>query len=208
MDLIILEQEAKAKPKPSALAELSDKMVFGTGNVDAKLIIVGEAPGEEEDKQGLPFVGRAGQLLDRILESVDLHRNDIYITNIVKYRPPGNRNPTNAEIAASDWLILEQIKIIRPQIIATLGNISTQYFINTKEGITKTRGKWFDWHSNIRILPLFHPAYLLRNPSKTRGAPKWLMWEDMKMLKAELDLLGPKPAKVVIDSAQQESLFS
>ena len=207
MDLMILEQEAKAKPKPPALTELSDKMVFGDGNADSKLMIVGEAPGQEEDKLGLPFVGRAGQLLDKILESVDLHRNDIYITNIVKHRPPNNRNPTPAEIAASDWLLIEQIKIIRPQIIATLGNISTQYFINTKDGITKTRGKWFDWHSDIRILPLFHPAYLLRNPTKAQGGPKWLMWEDMKILKAELDKLGPKPNKIVIDAAKQESLF-
>ncbi len=207
MDLIILEQEAKAKPKPPALAELSDNMVFGDGSADSKLMIVGEAPGEEEDKQGLPFVGRAGQLLDKILETVDLHRSDVYITNIVKHRPPNNRNPTPAEIAASDWLLIEQIKVIRPQIIATLGNVPTQYFIKTKDGITKTRGKWFDWHGGIRILPLFHPAYLLRNPTKARGGPKWLMWEDMKILKGELDKLGPKPAKVVIDSAKQEGLF-
>ena len=205
MDLAQLETEAKTS-KPPALEGLSDNLVFGEGDPDANLIIVGEAPGEDEDLQGRPFVGRSGQLLDRILESVGLHRDDIYITNIVKYRPPGNRNPKPDEIAASEPLLIEQIKLIRPQIIATLGNVPTQYFAGTKEGITKTRGNWFEWNG-IRVMPLFHPAYLLRNPSRERNSPKWLMWEDMKKLKETLDELGPKPANVVIDNAKQEGLF-
>ena len=200
-----LEQQARTQ-KPPALSDLSDNLVFGEGNPDANLMIVGEAPGEDEDQSGRPFVGRAGQLLDRILESVDLHRDDIYITNMVKYRPPGNRNPKPEEILVSDPLLVEQIKIIRPQIIATLGNVPTQHFLGTKEGITKTRGEWFDWHG-IRVFPLFHPAYLLRNPSREKGSPKWLMWQDMKTLKETLDALGPKPGTLVIDNAKQDGLF-
>lgn len=206
MTLEQLEQAAKAQ-KPGGLEALSDNLVFGEGNPDAQLMLVGEAPGEDEDLSGRPFVGRAGQLLDKILETVGLHRDDIYITNIVKYRPPGNRNPTPQETSASEPLLLEQIKLIRPQVIGTLGNVPTQYFLGTKEGITKTHGHWYDWHG-IRIFPLYHPAYLLRNPSREKGSPKWQMWQDMKDLKATLDELGPKTANnVVIDSAQQDGLF-
>ncbi len=206
MTLAELEARAERAGKPPALSELSDNLVFGEGNPDAKLMLIGEAPGEEEDLSGRPFVGRAGQLLDRILESVTIRRDDIYITNIVKYRPPGNRNPKPEEIAASEPLLLEQIKLIRPQIIGTLGNIATQYFLQTKDGITRTRGNWFEWHG-IKLMPLYHPAYLLRNPSRQRGSPKWLMWQDMQKLKAELDALGPKPSALVIDNARQGALF-
>jgi len=206
-DLQALEAKARALPKDPALADLSNVMVFGEGNPDAALMIVGEAPGEEEDRTGRPFVGRSGQLLDKILESVHIEREDIYISNIVKYRPPNNRNPTPEEVAASEWLILEQIKLVRPQIIGTLGNVPTQYFLNTKEGITKTRGKFAEWRSGIRVLPLFHPSYLLRNPSREENSPKWLMWQDMKMLKSELEALGPKAVRVVVDNAAQLRLF-
>ena len=207
MTLLELEQQAKDTARPGALSELATNLVFGEGNPDADLVIIGEAPGEDEDAQGRPFVGRAGQLLDRILESGHIEREDVYITNILKYRPPNNRNPKPDEILASEPLLLEQLKLIRPQIIATLGNFPTQYFAGTKEGITKTRGRWFEWH-NIRIFPMFHPAYLLRNPSREKGSPKWLMWEDVRTLKSELEALGPKPANsLVVDSAQQDGLF-
>ena len=207
MTLLELEQHAKDTPRPGALSDLATNLVFGEGNPDADLVIIGEAPGEDEDAQGRPFVGRAGGLLDRILESGHIEREDIYITNILKYRPPNNRNPKPDEILASEPLLLEQLKLIRPQIIATLGNFPTQYFAGAKDGITKTRGRWFEWH-NIRIFPMFHPAYLLRNPSREKGSPKWLMWEDIRTLKSELDALGPKPANsLVIDSAQQDGLF-
>lgn len=207
MTLLDLEQQARAAPKPSALSDTANNLVFGEGNPDANLVIIGEAPGEDEDTQGRPFVGRAGQLLDRILESARIEREDIYITNILKYRPPNNRNPKPEEILASEPLLLEQLRLIRPQIIATLGNIPTQYLAGTKDGITKTRGTWFDWHG-VRVFPMFHPAYLLRNPSREKGSPKWLMWEDVRTLKTALDALGPKPATTfVVDSAQQDSLF-
>lgn len=206
-ELDSLLEKALGMARAPELSDLSETMVFGEGNPDAQLIIVGEGPGEAEDQSGRPFVGRAGQLLDKILESVNIHRDDIYITNIVKYRPPGNRNPSQKEIEASDWLILEQIKLIGPQMIATLGNVPTQYFLKSKEGITKTHGQWYEWQSGIRLMPLYHPAYLLRNPSRSEGSPKWQMWEDMKKLKAELDALGPKTTKVSIDTSQQDRLF-
>ena len=205
MTLADLEQQAAAS-KPAGLENLSDNLVFGEGDPDANLMIVGEAPGEDEDAQGRPFVGRSGQLLDRILDSVGIHRDDIYVTNIVKYRPPGNRNPTQPESAASEPLLLEQIKLIRPQVIATLGNVPTQYFLGTKEGITKTHGNWFEWHG-LKVFPLYHPAYLLRNPSREKGSPKWQMWQDMQELKKALDELGEKEGNLVIDTAQQEGLF-
>ncbi len=196
-----------ARQKPEGLEGLSDTLVFGEGNPNADLMLIGEAPGEDEDLSGRPFVGRAGQLLDKILESVALERDDIYITNIVKYRPPGNRNPTPQETLASEPLLIEQIKLIRPQIIGTLGNVPTQYFLGTKDGITKTHGKWFEWHG-VKVFPLFHPAYLLRNPSREKNSPKWEMWQDMKELKGVLDTLGPKAGNnVVIDTAQQKGLF-
>ncbi len=207
MTLQELEQQTLTALKLEGLEDLSDNLVFGEGNSDAKLMIVGEAPGEDEDLSGRPFVGRAGQLLDKILESVAMNRDDIYITNMVKYRPPNNRNPTPQETLVSEPLLLEQIKLIRPQVIATLGNVPTQYFLKTKDGITKTHGQWFEWH-DMKVFPLFHPAYLLRNPSRERGSPKWQMWEDMKELKKVLDALGPKPTgQLIIDRTEQSGLF-
>lgn len=206
MTLDELQRWAQAN-RPAALTELNDNLVFGEGDPDPQLVFIGEAPGEDEDLQGRPFVGRAGQLLDQILAAVSIRRDEVYITNMVKYRPPGNRNPKPEEVAASEPLLLRQLELLRPQIIATLGNVPTQYFLKTTEGITKTRGKWFEWHG-VRILPLFHPAYLLRNPSREHGSPKWLMWQDMKLLKEALDRLGPKStAAVVIDTAHQDRLF-
>lgn len=206
MTLDELEVLTESSAKPLGLEELSDNLVFGEGNPDANLMIVGEGPGEDEDLSGRPFVGRAGQLLDKILDSVKINRDDIYISNIVKYRPPNNRNPNLHEVKASEPLLLEQIKLIRPQIIATLGNVPTQYFIETTDGITRTHGNWYDWHG-MKIFPLFHPAYLLRNPSREKNSPKWQMWQDMKVLKQALDELGPKEGQIIIDTARQDALF-
>jgi uracil-DNA glycosylase len=206
MTLAELEARVAEAPKPPELAELSEHLVFGEGDPRADLVLIGEAPGEDEDLSGRPFVGRAGQLLDKILESVEISRDDVYITNIVKYRPPDNRTPKPEEIAASIPLLMEQIRILRPQVIAALGNTPSQYFLNTKEGITKTRGRWHVWNE-IKVMPVFHPAYLLRNPKRERGSPKWLTWQDMKEIKAELGRLGPKPAGIVIDNSEQETLF-
>jgi uracil-DNA glycosylase family 4 len=202
----LADLEKRAAVKSPALAELSDNLVFGEGNPDAQLMLIGEAPGEDEDLSGRPFVGRAGQLLDRILASVDVDRDEIYITNIVKFRPPGNRNPKPEEVTASVPLLIEQIRLIRPQIIATLGNVPTQHFLASREGISRCRGTWREWHG-IRIFPLYHPAYLLRNQSREQGSPKWQMWEDMKTLRAALDALGPKSPVVALDTARQGALF-
>lgn len=204
--MTLSDLESIAAAKNPALAELSDNLVFGEGNPDAKLVFVGEAPGEEEDLSGRPFVGRAGQLLDRILASVDLDRDDIYITNIVKFRPPGNRNPRPEEVAASESLLVEQLRLIRPQIIASLGNVATQHFLGSREGISKCRGSWREWNG-IRLFPLYHPAYLLRNPSREHGSPKWHMWEDMKTLRVAMDALGPKSPLLALDTARQGELF-
>jgi uracil-DNA glycosylase family 4 len=196
----------RAAERPPALAELSENLVFGDGDPDAQLMIVGEAPGEEEDQSGLPFVGRAGQLLDKILASVEIDRGDAYITNMVKYRPPANRNPSREEIEASVPILLEQIRLVRPQILVTLGNVPTQWFLKSQDGITKLRGVWHDWQG-MKLLPLYHPAYLLRNASREAGSPKWHTWQDVRMLKAALDSLGPKPLTLVIDTAAPQPLF-
>lgn len=198
---------AQAAVKSVALAALSDRLVFGEGNPNADLMIVGEAPGEDEDATGSPFVGRAGQLLDKILAAADIDRRSVWITNMVKFRPPGNRNPTPEEIAACAPVLLEEIRLIRPRIIATLGNVPTQWFLNTKEGITRLRGQWGSWHG-VRLMPLYHPAYLLRNPSRESGSPKWQTWQDVKALKAALVALPPKPPGVmVIDTTAATPLF-
>ncbi len=204
--MTLADLEAQAAHKAPALAELSDRLVFGDGDPDADLMIVGEAPGEEEDLSGRPFVGRAGQLLDRVLASVDIDRADAYVTNMVKFRPPGNRNPRPEEIAASVPLLLEQIRCVRPQVIVTLGNVPTQWFLDNREGITRMRGRWGDWHG-VRVLPMYHPAYLLRNPSREVGSPKWQTWQDVKALKAVLLGLGPKQGALVIDTAAATPLF-
>lgn len=204
--MTLQELERQATRRPDALHDLSSNLVFGEGDPDARLMLIGEAPGEDEDRAGRPFVGRAGQLLDRVLASVDLDRDALYITNMLKFRPPGNRNPRPEEIQASEPLLLTQIRLIRPQIIATLGNVPTQYFLGSKEGITRTHGRWFDW-KGIRVFPLYHPAYLLRNPSRERGGPKWQTWQDMQELVRVLGTLPPKGASLHIDTAHQEGLF-
>lgn len=204
--MTLTELERRAAERPPALADLSDRLVFGEGDPDADLVVVGEAPGEEEDATGRPFVGRAGQLLDKVLASVELHRDDVYITNMVKFRPPGNRNPKPEEIDASVPVLLEQLRLIRPQVIVTLGNVPTQWFLGTKEGITRLRGRWADWHG-VKVLPMYHPAYLLRNPTREAGGPKWLTWQDVRALRATLDALGPKQGSLVIDAAVATPLF-
>jgi uracil-DNA glycosylase len=202
----LAELERLAASKPPALADLSNHLVFGEGDPDADLMIVGEAPGEDEDLSGRPFVGRAGQLLDKVLASVDIDRGDVYVTNLVKFRPPANRNPRPEEVAASAPLLLDQIKLVRPQVIVPLGNVPTQWFLDTRDGITKLRGRWADWHG-VRVLPMYHPAYLLRNPSREVGGAKWLTWQDMRMLKAVLADLGPKAGALVVDTAAPTPLF-
>ena len=151
-------------------------IVFGEGNEDARLMLIGEAPGHEEDLQGRPFVGAAGHLLDNMLKAINLSRREVYIANIVKCRPPQNRKPERDEIEACKPFLLKQIDIIKPSIICTLGSIATQTLLETKTPITKLRGHIYDF-SGIKLIPTFHPAYLLRNPYQKKGA-----WEDLKLI--------------------------
>lgn len=182
------------------LAETRRTVVFGNGDPDARLMVVGEGPGEDEDRSGLPFVGRAGKLLDQILEAAGIPRASVFVANMVKCRPPGNRNPQPDEIAACDHWLLDQIRLVRPQVIVTLGNVPTQYLLRTKLGITRTRGVWGELDCGgrpIKVMPLFHPAYLLRNPVRTRGGPKALTWDDIREVKRALDALPVKsPARL------------
>ncbi len=160
------------------LSETRKNIVFGEGNPSSKLMFIGEAPGAEEDNTGRPFVGRAGQLLTKIIESINLKRDDVYIANIIKCRPPQNRNPYEEEIKQCSPFLKEQIKIIRPKIICTLGKFSTEFIIGTdKETISIVRGKEFNY-DGITVIPTYHPSYLLRNPDAKRET-----WEDMKKIR-------------------------
>lgn len=160
--------------------------VFGEGPARAELMFVGEAPGAEEDKQGRPFVGRAGQLLTKIIESIGLKRENVFITNILKCRPPENRNPLPSEIAACSPCLIKQIELIKPRIICALGKFAAQTLLNTEVPIGKLRGQFFDYRG-IRLMPTYHPAYLLRNPND-----KKYVWEDMQKVARELGLEIPK----------------
>lgn len=162
--------------------------VIGRGNVNASIMLVGEGPGQTEDETGLPFVGKSGQLLDKILASVGLVETDVFICNIVKCRPPDNRNPSNAEADACMGYLLEQIRLVDPKIILLTGAIAMRNLLGIKQGITKVRGEWVEKAGRL-YMPIFHPAYLLRNQSREKGSPKWLMWQDIQTVKAKLDEL-------------------
>ena len=151
-------------------------LVFGEGNKKAKLMIIGEGPGYEEDVQGRPFVGKAGQLLTKILQSIHLQREEVYITNIIKCRPPQNRNPELEEIHNCYPFLLKQIQAIQPQIICALGTFSAQTLLKTDAKITTLRGRFHEF-AGIKVFPTYHPAYLLRNPERKRE-----VWEDMKQI--------------------------
>ncbi len=155
-------------------------VVFGSGNPHASLMFVGEAPGHDEDIQGLPFVGRAGQLLTKIIEAMGLKREDVYIANILKCRPPNNRAPQPAEILACRENVRRQIGMIRPKVICTLGKFASQTLLKTETPISALRGNFYEYEG-IKVMPTFHPAYLLRNPDD-----KKLVWGDMKKIKKEL----------------------
>ncbi|MBI4445196.1 MAG: uracil-DNA glycosylase [Acidobacteria bacterium] len=159
-------------------------IVFGEGNPKAELMFVGEAPGADEDAQGLPFVGRAGQLLTRIIEAIDLKREQVYIANVLKCRPPNNRDPAPDEIEMCRPFLLKQIESIGPKIIVALGKHAAQTLLGTPRPISSLRGK-FTPFGNQLLLPTFHPSYLLRNPSAKRE-----VWEDMKKVRDKLKELG------------------
>ncbi|NLJ49349.1 MAG: uracil-DNA glycosylase [Candidatus Atribacteria bacterium] len=171
------------------LASNRTHTVFGEGNPDAILMFIGEGPGEEEDRTGRPFVGRAGKLLTQILQSVKITREEVFIANMVKCRPPGNRNPESQEIDACFPYLEAQIAIINPTFLITLGSVPTSYLLNTKEPISKIRGIWQEWRGGKKIFPMFHPSFLLRYNDRSRGSPRYLTWEDIKEVKRNYDLI-------------------
>ena len=156
------------------------QIVFGVGNPKARLMFVGEAPGEDEDKKGEPFVGRAGQLLTKIIEAIGMTRDQVYIANVIKCRPPGNRNPEPDEVATCEPFLFRQIDVIQPKVIVPLGKFAAQSLLKTMDPITRLRGRRFDYRGAV-LIPTFHPAYLLRNPSAKRE-----VWDDMKNVRAIL----------------------
>ena len=157
------------------------QVVFGVGNPEADLMFVGEAPGADEDVQGIPFVGRAGQLLTKIIEAIDLDRDDVYIANVIKCRPPQKRNPDPDEVETCEPFLFRQIDIVKPKVIVALGKFAAQALLRTDAPISRLRGRVFDYRG-AKLIPTFHPAYLLRNPSSKRE-----VWEDMKLVRSLLE---------------------
>jgi len=163
------------------LCQQRNNIVFGGGNPHAQVVLVGEAPGREEDLQGIPFIGEAGHLLEKILQAMNLSREAVYICNVIKCRPPGNRDPQPDEISACEPFLKQQLALIKPEIIITLGRFAAQTLLKTSTPIGKLRGQWREYEG-IALMPTFHPAYLLRNPSGKRP-----VWEDMKQVMLRLE---------------------
>lgn len=169
-----------------SLAGTRKNVVFGDGNIKAGIVFVGEAPGADEDEQGLPFVGRAGQLLTNIIKAMGLERKDVYICNILKCRPPGNRNPLPDEIRLCEPFLKKQLQLISPQIICALGSFAAKTLLKTETPITALRGR-FHLYEGIKLMPTYHPAYLLRNPSAKKQ-----VWDDVRLIMKETGL-GDRP---------------
>ena len=162
------------------LSEGRTQVVFGDGSPNAGIMFIGEGPGFHEDRQGVPFVGAAGQLLNRLLGEIGLSRSDVYIANVVKCRPPGNRNPEPDEMASCEPFLRRQIAAVRPKVIVALGKIAAQTLLRDTTPISRLRGRWFTYEG-VRLMPTFHPAYLLRSPEEKKKA-----WEDLQVVMKEL----------------------
>ena len=171
------------------LAETRTNVVFGVGDVDARLMLVGEAPGKNEDLQGEPFVGAAGQLLDRLLADIGLQRSEVYIANVLKCRPPGNRDPRPEEIDSCKGYLREQIRLIRPEVVVTLGNFATKLLLRTETGITRLRGVAHPWWLGAILIPTFHPAAALRGGDRVTDQ----MREDFALVRMVLENSSPTP---------------
>ena len=180
---VLLLEETILNCQKCPLAQTRTHAVPGEGNLNAELMFIGEAPGRDEDTQGRPFVGRAGQLLTKIIRAMTFQRDEVYITNIVKCRPPGNRNPQGTEIASCKDYLLAQIELINPKVIVTLGKVAADFFIRSSLGMTALRGDFHDF-DNIKVMPTFHPSYLIRNEGNKNL--KKMVWEDMKKVMAFL----------------------
>ncbi len=171
----------------STLKKYAKKLVLYDGNLDSNLMIIGEGPGKEEDEKGTPFVGKAGQLLNKMLSAIKIHRKDVYITNVVPWRPPNNRTPTDSEILEFLPFLQKQIEILKPKFILLLGATATKAILSTPKNLSKLRGKWYEYQTlntnhSISVLVSYHPAFLLRSPKYKKDA-----WEDLKMLEKKIN---------------------
>lgn len=176
------------KCRKCSLSSTRNNVVFGRGNPNSKLFVVGEGPGQQEDEQGVAFVGRAGKMLDSAFLSVGIDTNkDCYISNIVKCRPPGNRKPHKNEVSECIPWLEKQIALIKPKVVVLAGSTAVESYLQMTEPISKIRGKWII-KDGVKYMPIFHPSYLLRNPSTEKNKPKWLTWQDLKKVKKELNL--------------------
>lgn len=185
------------------LSETRTKVVFGVGDTSAGLMLVGEAPGKNEDLQGEPFVGAAGKLLDHLLADVGLERSDVYIANVLKCRPPGNRDPRPNEIDACKGYLREQIRLVDPTVVMTLGNFATKLLLNTDVGITRLRGQQHEWWLGITLIPTFHPAAALRGGDRVTNQ----MREDFAVARSVLDSEAPDEEQVETAETEQMELF-
>ncbi|PIQ87311.1 MAG: hypothetical protein COV74_01925 [Candidatus Omnitrophica bacterium CG11_big_fil_rev_8_21_14_0_20_45_26] len=181
-ELLVLSETVKNCSLCGELAQTRKQTVFGAGHAKAKLMFVGEAPGYDEDQQGLPFVGKAGQLLTKMIEAISLKRQEVFICNILKCRPPGNRNPLPDEVINCQPFLWQQIALIQPKIICALGKFAAQTILKTTTSISALRGQIHDYQG-IKVICTFHPSYLLRNPADKKKA-----WEDLKQVYRELQL--------------------
>jgi DNA polymerase len=198
-----LEREISGCTK-CALATTRTRTVFARGNPSSAICFIGEAPGADEDAQGIPFVGRAGQLLDRMIEAMGLSpERDVYVTNILRCRPPGNRRPEPDEIAACLPYLSEQLDLARPKVIVALGNTAVSTLLGTKLGISKVRGQWKLYRGGILVMPTYHPSYLLR-PSAQQAEAKKQAWEDLQAVLRELKLPIPPPKKRALPRDEEE----
>jgi len=188
-----------------ALSDTRTNVVFGVGDPQARLMFVGEAPGKNEDLQGEPFVGAAGKLLDTLLDEIGLVRSDVYIANVLKCRPPGNRDPKTEEIEACKGYLREQIRLIAPEVVMTLGNFATRLLLNTEVGITRLRGQSYQWWLGASLVPTFHPAAALRSGERVTNQ----MREDFAMVRGILDrpVVGTEEMVDGADEAAQMELF-
>ena len=182
-EALAAQEKAAQGCRKCKLCEARSTVVFGSGNPRAEFVVIGEGPGADEDAQGLPFVGRAGQLLTKMLDSVKLTRDEVYITNTVLCRPPGNRNPEPDELEACAPFLADKLAVIQPKVILALGSVATQALLRTREPIGKLRGRIHPYGAAI-LIPTFHPAFLLRNPGQDY---KRMAWEDLKLAKREYD---------------------
>ena len=188
-ELLKIKEDCQ-KCQKCPLGKTRMNIVFSDGVPNHKLMLIGEAPGFNEDQTGRPFVGRAGQLLDKILASVGLSREkDVYICNTLKCRPPDNRDPLPSEKEACRSFLDAQLEILKPRLIILCGRVALTSFLTHGKSISKIRGQWFDGPYGAKMMPIFHPSYLLRNQSKAVGSPKWLMWQDIQEIKRAYDEL-------------------